>query len=84
MRHDLREVELGGDTSFEKMTDLTGGVAMRVGPTAERKPGLMLADPLAQLPRVIHAARRAHAFVAAQHNERPEPCCAARSAYARQ
>ena len=43
---------------------------MRVRPAAERDPVIAPAEHLAQLPRVLDAARRAHRFVAAEHDQR--------------
>src|SRR6185436_12542153 len=72
MRHDLCQVELGGRAIVEEVRHLRRGVAVRVGPAAERDLSVARADHLAQLPRVLDAARRPDVLVAAEDHERLE------------
>jgi hypothetical protein len=73
MRHDLRQVELAGERRAGQQVGLPGRIGVRIGPPAQGQTRQALADGLPQLPRVLHAARRAHVFVAAEHDERRKP-----------
>ena len=72
MRHDLRQIELGRHALGHQEAHLRRRIGMRIRPSAERQIGSVLPDVLAQLPRMLDAARRADVLVAAKHHERLE------------
>ena len=73
VRDDLRQEELAGEVLVVEKADLRRRIGVRIGPAAEREIRHVLANRLAQLPRVRHAARRTDRPIAAEHDQRPEP-----------
>src|SRR5262245_13370091 len=69
VRHDLRQVELGGRPILHQVPDLRRGVAVRVRPPSERQMPVARADHLPELPRVFDAARRTDVLVASEDDE---------------
>ncbi len=67
MRDDLRQVELGGRVLVEQVADLGRRVAVRIGPSPERKVRDATPDLVPQLPRVLDATRRTDVLVTAEY-----------------
>ena len=72
VRHDLRQEELAAEVLVAEKPRLRRRDRRADCPAAERQVGHVLADRLAQLPRVLHASRRADRPIAAEHDERAE------------
>ena len=69
MADDLRQVELRVKVGRGEKIDLPLGVAVWVRPAAERDGVIALAQHLPELPRVLHASRRADELVAAENDQ---------------
>ena len=70
--HDLREIELRVKVRGEQVVHLALGIAVRVGPAAERERVIALAQEAPQLPGVLHAPGRPDRLVAAEDDQRRE------------
>src|SRR6185295_14692785 len=73
----LREVVLSVEGLVAHERDLLRSISVRIGPAAERQSWFARANLLAQLPRMLDAARPSNAPVPPEHDERRKsmlPC----------
>src|SRR5262249_40275570 len=68
----LRQKEFGAKVRIGKVLDLALRLGVGLGPTAARSRLIAFAQELPELPRMLHAARRSDAAIAAEHDERPK------------